>query len=903
MDKYTYLNNANGNFIDGLHERYLHDPQSIEKSWQRFFEGYEFAAQHPELGAHRDKEAHAMKLINAYRDRGHLIAAINPVRPRTKVKADLDLSHFKLSEADLDSEFEVGTQVKIGRKTLREIIAHLEETYCSSIGMEYRYIPDSRIRMWLHDHLEAPAYKPQFTNAEKKHILNKLAQAYGFEDFLHRKFIGQKRFSLEGCEAIIPSLDALIEYGETLGVKELVIGMAHRGRLNVLVNIFKKSYQKIFSEFEDVVMPEHNHGDGDVKYHKGHSADIVTATGQQVHLSLLPNPSHLEAVDPVVQGSVWAKGMEMFDGDFNKIVPVLIHGDAAIAGQGIVYEVANLSRLEGYSTGGTIHIIINNQVGFTANQRETRSSLYCTDIAKTFDCPVFHVNADDVEAVVHVTKLAIKMRQKFNIDVFIDLVGYRRYGHNEGDDPRFTQPLLYKSIETHPPALDSYTKKLTDEQVITADEAAQMKQDLQTKLQESLVNARGMNGNFEVNFLKRQWEGFHTATKRDFDVSVPTGIGLATLEKIAASLVTVPDGFNIYPKMKKLLDNRKAMFFDEKRVDWGMAELLAFGSLINENIPVRLSGQDSRRGTFAHRHAVWVDINDETKYNPLNHDVSKKARFYVYNSHLSEYGVLGFEYGYALSMPHALAIWEAQFGDFANGAQIIIDQFISSSESKWQRMNGIVMLLPHGYEGQGPEHSSARIGRYLDLCAENNIIVVYPTTPANMFHLLRRQLYAPYRKPLIVMTPKSLLRHEAVISSTMELAEGRFHEIIDDPLAVPKKVKRLLLCAGKIYYELIQKREELNARDVAIVRIEQFYPTPRIQDEKLMEKYATVPEWVWVQEEPSNMGAANFMIRRFHNRHNIHIISRPESASPATGSLSIHKNTQGKLIDKAFNPL
>ena len=903
MDKYSYLSNSSGSFIDDLYLRYKQDPQSIEKSWQRFFEGFEFACQRFEIdsGSLRDKEAAVMKLINAYRDRGHLVAQINPVKERELYKADLNLEHFRLSEEDWDLEFEVGRQIRIGRAKLRDIVAHLNATYCASIGAEYRYIPDSRIRMWLHEQMESTANKTEFSIEEKKRILNKLAQAVGFENFLHIKYAGQKRFSLEGTEAFVPALDELFETGADLGVKEFVIGMAHRGRLNVLVNLFGKSYENMFSEFEGSFLPDHVHGDGDVKYHQGHSADIITDHGHHLHLTLKANPSHLEAVDPIVEGSVWAKGMKMFDGDFSKIVPILVHGDAAIAGQGIVYEVANLSRLEGYSTGGTIHIVINNQVGFTANDRETRSSLYCTDIAKMIESPVFHVNADDVEAVVHVTRMAIKLRQEFAIDVFIDIVGYRRYGHNEADDPRFTQPILYNTIASHPSVLNLYIKQLIQESVISQEHAEKVTRDFRNILQKSLKSARAKKPKIEVNFLGRQWAGIHPATQEDFEESPETGVAIDQLEKIAKALCNVPDEFTVYPKMKKLITQRRNLVFNDKVVDWGVAELMAFGSILIENIPVRLSGQDSRRGTFSHRHSVLIDASTEKPYIPLNHIQSSQERFYVYNSHLSEYGVLGFEYGFSLAMPQALTIWEAQFGDFANGAQIIIDQFISSSESKWQRMSGIVLFLPHGFEGQGPEHSSARLARFLELCAENNMIVVNPTTPANFFHLLRRQVKVLYRKPLVVMTPKSLLRHPLVKSTLSELAHGRFREIIDDPdVESPDKINRVLLCTGKIYYQLLEKKIEVGADDTAIIRFEQLYPISYRQDQHLLNKYELAREWVWIQEEPVNMGPWNFMRMRLKAIPNLKVMSRPEYASPASGSLKIHKEKQNELVNAAF---
>ncbi len=902
MDKFTYLSNVNGSFIDDLYDQYKQDPQSLEKSWQRFFEGVEFAAQLSEsnLATLRDKEAAVMKLINGYRDRGHLLAKTNPVRHRRFFKADLDLSHFNITDDDLDLEFEVGQQIRIGRATLREIISHLNETYCSSIASEYRYIPDSRIRMWLHEHMEPNANKPSFSEKEKKRILNKLAEVCGFENFLHVKYTGQKRFSLEGCESFVPALDQLFELGSELGVKEFVIGMAHRGRLNVLVNLFGKSFETMFSEFEGSTLAEHIEGDGDVKYHQGHSADIVTDSGHRVHLSLMANPSHLEAVDPVVLGSVWAKGVKLFNDDFRKIVPVLIHGDAAVAGQGVVYEIANLCRLEGYATGGTIHIVINNQVGFTANNRETRSSLYCTDIAKMIECPVFHVNADDVEAVAHAVSLAIKLRQEFAIDVFIDILGYRRFGHNEGDDPKFTQPLLYKSIGNHPTVLEIYSNRLIEEDVITEEDAEKIKKDFNQVLQKSLKDARDKKPVIETNYLGREWKHLRRATKDDFETSPETGVSKSILDKIAKGLATVPKEFSIYPKLRKLIDQRNNLYNVEKTVDWGLAEALAFGSLLVGGIAIRLSGQDSRRGTFAHRHSVLIDANDESNFIPLNQIQKKQERIHVYNSHLSEYGVLGFEYGYSLAMPNALAIWEAQFGDFSNGAQIIIDQFISSSESKWQRMSGLVMLLPHGYEGQGPEHSSARLGRYLELCADLNLIVVNPTTPANFFHLLRRQIIAPYRKPLVVMTPKSLLRHKLVRSDVSELENGQFQEIIDDNQVDKKKVKRVILCAGKLYYELLENKIEQKQHNTAIIRIEQFYPIPLKQDVQLIKMYEQVKEWVWVQEEPVNMGAWDFINKRFGQQCNLRVVSRPESASPASGSLIVHNAVQKQLISDAF---
>ena len=901
MDKLSYLNNANGAFIDDLYRRYIDDPQSIEPSWQRFFEGVEYTTQRKEADEEvstSDKEVAAMKLINAYRERGHLLAKTNPVRPRRYHMSDLKLDFFGLTEMDLDLELDVSSQVKLERTTLRAIVRHLKKTYCRSIGVEYRYIPDSRIRRWLNRQMESNGNDPAFTNEERGRFLKKLAKAVGFEKFLHVKYVGQKRFSLEGCEAFIPALDAVFQQGSELGVREFVLGMAHRGRLNVLVNLFGKSYEQMFSQFEGGALPEDVYGDGDVKYHQGHSADIITDSGAPLHLSLAFNPSHLEAVCPVVLGSVRAKGERMFKGDFSKIVPVVVHGDASISGQGVVYECANLSALDGYSTGGTIHIVINNQVGFTANYREMRSSLYCTDIAKVTECPVFHVNADDTESVIHCAQMAVKLRQEFGIDVYIDILGYRRHGHNEGDDPNFTQPLLYKAISRHPTVLDIYTKTLIKDKVMDGDEAQKIGTDFHAELQDSLDDAREHKPSIEVDFLGRQWSGYRPAQSEDFDQSVDTGVPRKKLMKIADTLVAVPDGFTIYPKMQRIIDGRKQLIFEEGQVDWGLAELLAYGSLLTEQVPVRISGQDCKRGTFAHRHSVLFDANDETEYLPLNHIQKRQERLQIYNSHLSEYGVMGFEYGYAVAMPNGLVIWEAQFGDFANGAQIIIDQFISSAESKWQRMCGLVLFLPHGYEGQGPEHSSARIGRYLELCAELNMIVCYPTTAANMFHLLRRQMHTEFRKPLIVMTPKSLLRHRLTRSDVTELTVGRFREIIDDDAADPKTVKRVLLCSGKIYYELLEYKQAADIDSVAIVRLEQLYPYPRKQDAALREKYGAA-EWIWVQEEAANMGAWIAVRDRFEGIV-FRLVSRKESASPATGLAARHKVVQQSLVADAF---
>ena len=901
--------NANPAYIEMMLDKYKSDPLSVDPAWRQFFQGYELGVDRHEVvedEAYADKEVKIMKLINAYRGRGHLKAKTNPIRPRRVHATDLDIAYFGLTEADLEEEFDVGSEIRLGRAKLKDIIAHLEETYCSSIGVEYRYINNSEMRQWLHEAMEGTGNKSNFTKTQKKHILTKLTQGVGFEKFLGVKYVGQKRFSLEGIESFIPAMDELFQEGARLGAKEFVMGMAHRGRLNVLTNLFEKNYETLFQEFEGHGISDEVGGDGDVKYHMGHSADITTQDGHDLHLSLAANPSHLEAVNPVVLGRVRAKLEELYENDQKKIVPILVHGDAAISGQGIVYEIVNMANLDGYGTGGTVHVVLNNQVGFTANYRESRSSLYCTDIAKVLDSPVFHVNADDPEAVTHACRLAIQLRQTFGCDVYIDILGYRRHGHNEGDEPRFTQPLLYNAIAKHQTVLDKYVTQLDESGDLPKSEATAIIKGFNSRLQKALDSTRSREDKvLPVNFLRKQWSKLRKSTQADFESSVETGVAKVQLDKIAKAITDIPDGFNILRKLRKIIDQRRHLYFDDQIVDWGLAEHLAFGSLLNEDFPVRVSGQDSRRGTFSHRHSYLIDEKDEMEYVPLNSIKKNQAQYKAYNSHLSEYGVLGFEYGYAQTLPNTLTVWEAQFGDFSNGAQIIFDQFISSAESKWQRMSGLTCFMPHGYEGQGPEHSSARLERFLQLAAENNMIVANPTTPANLFHLLRRQMKAPYRLPLMVMTPKSLLRHPKVVSPISALSKGAFRETIDDRTVTDaKKVERLLLCSGKIFYELMEKKEKEGFDNVAIVRIEQFYPTPKEQDLALHEKYGHCKDWYWVQEEPQNMGAWYFMRARLdHIRHDIKFSSRKKSASPANGLMKREVHYQEKLIDKAFHGL
>jgi len=898
MRTFTYLNNTNASFIEDLYQKYKENPDQVDSSWQSFFQGYEFSGTST-LSPALTKESSVIKLIDGFRSRGHLLSQTNPIRERRKFKADLELEYFGLEDSDLDTEFDAGHDIALGRTSLRHIIQHLHQTYCGDIGVEVAYCRNERLRHFVYSQIEPQANQPQFNLDQKKRILKKLDEAVTFENFLQTKFVGKKRFSLEGLEALIPSLDALVQTGSDLGVEEFVIGMAHRGRLNVLVNTFEKSYEYVFCEFQEN-QDFKNLEKGDVKYHLGKSADIVSANGKKVHLSMPANPSHLEAIGPVLQGSVYAKKKHKYEGNNKKIVPVLIHGDAALSGQGINYEMANMSLLNGYQNGGTVHIVLNNQIGFTANYFECRSSVYCTDLAKITESPVFHVNADKPESVVHAMLLAFQIRQLFGIDVYVDILGYRRYGHNEGDEPRFTQPLMYDAITKHSDVYDLYLNDLINQGHIEAESAKKSRGMFKESLQEKLEIAKSNPPKVTMELaFKDVWKPYRLSSPSDFNHSIQTGVSLDLLKKVATPLTEPIKSLSLYSKTEKLIDSRKALF-DSKKVDWALAELLAYGSLLAENHPVRLSGQDSQRGTFSHRHAVLRDSRSEELYVPLNHIQSSQAEFEVYNSLLSEYAVMGFEYGYSLACPQALVIWEAQFGDFSNGAQIIIDQFISCSEYKWQRMSGLVLMLPHGYEGQGPEHSSARPERYLQLCAENNMYIANVSTPANLFHLLRRQVKNAFRKPLVLFTPKSLLRHPEVISPISDLTEGNFKEIIFDETAKPSEITQVMLCTGKIYYELLKKREELKRNSVAIVRIEQLYPLSVTQLKSLKLQYPVCKKWMWVQDEPENMGYWTH-VSRFLADFNLTLIARPESASPATGSLKAHTHSQETLLSNAFS--
>ena len=891
----SYLLNADPSAIDTLYRQYQADHESVDFGWRKFFEGFELGAEKQGLSMDAMGEIQVLNLINAYRERGHLFSKTNPLRERRKWEPTLDLENFGLNRSDLDKTFNAGAEIGMGPASLKDIIQQLEETYCGHIGAEFMHIREPRRREWIQTRVEKTRNRPELSVDEKRHFLEKLNQATVFENFLHTKYIGQKRFSVEGLECLIPALDAVVQYGAGLGVEEFVMGMAHRGRLNVLANIFNKTYTQIFGEFEGKVF-QNDQFEGDVKYHLGYSTDVSTKSGRKVHLHLAANPSHLEAVNPVVKGIVRSKLDGKYAGHPDRICPILIHGDAAMAGQGIVYEVVQMSGLEAYYVGGTIHIATNNQIGFTTNYTDARTSIYCTDAAKVTQCPVFHVNGDDVEAVVHTVKLAMAYRLEFNSDVFIDLLGYRKYGHNEGDEPRFTQPVMYKLIDKHPNPREVYKDVLMQRGEVDAEIAREMELKFKQLLQEKLEEARST---YEPKPAEPDsvWSGFRYATREDLILNPETAVPKEKLLELGKKICLLPEDSLPIKKVQNLFAERQKML-DTDRLDWAMGELLAYASMLDAGYPVRITGQDVERGTFSHRHAVVKKEDSESEYVPLNNLREGQAQFSVFNSLLSEYAVLGFEYGYSLNTPNGLTIWEAQFGDFANGAQIIIDQFIASAEAKWGKFSGLTLLLPHGYEGQGPEHSSARLERFLQLCAMNNMRVIYPSTPASMFHALRRQVASDVRVPLIVMTPKSLLRHPRCVSSLGDLSSGGFRNVIDDAEADPAKVRRVLFCTGKIYYDLLQYRESNQHNDVAIVRLEQLYPLPEEEIASIAERYGSA-ELVWVQEEPKNMGAWMHLMRYDWPRP-LGCISRRSSASPATGYKKVHDREQEDLAKQAF---
>lgn len=905
MNDFSYVSSSDNSFIDSLYADFRRNPDSVDTSWRQFFKGVDFALSQPvtntdatPVTGNLGKEFKVYRLIQSYRSRGHLVSTTNPIRERVNRFPRLELEDHGLTTVDLEESFSIGELLGMKNAKLREIIARLKSLYCGNIGVEYMHSNDTEIREWFQERFEASQGNTNFTIDKKKRILSKLNEAVAFENFLHTKYVGQKRFSLEGGENTIPALDAIINKSASLGCQEVVIGMAHRGRLNVLANIMGKTYDYIFNEFEGQATPDLTMGDGDVKYHMGYSSQITASGGEKVYLKLMPNPSHLEAVSAVVLGYSRAQGDTLYGENPDKILPIIIHGDAAVAGQGICYETLQMSALKGYNIGGAVHFVINNQIGFTTDFDDARSSIYSTSVGRVIETPILHVNGDDAEAVVFAVELASEFRQKFHKDIFIDMVCYRKHGHNESDEPRFTQPKFYKQISQHPNPREVYKDKLIEGKQIEAQLAVQMEEQFKNLLQDRFNEIKQKPLPYMYQKPEEQWKSFRRSTPRDFDYSPKTAVSKDVLEKTLKALTTLPKDFKAIAKIEKLIEERKARWNDDQ-FDWALAEHMAYGSLLQEGISVRMSGQDCIRGTFSHRHAGVVDENVNTRHIFLNSVADKQGRFRIYNSLLSEYAVLGFEYGYSLGCPQSLNIWEAQFGDFANGAQTIIDQFISSGESKWQRQSGVVMMLPHGYEGQGPEHSNARPERFLQLAAEWNMVVANITTPANIFHALRRQVKWDFRKPLVIFTPKSLLRHPECISSVKEMTDGSFQEIIDDSYVNPKDVKRLLLCTGKVYYDLKARQQKEKRKDVAIVRLEQLYPMPEEQSWKLIEKYKSA-EKVWVQEEPKNMGAFTFL-RRYTQFDDFKLIARKSSASPATGYASVHAAEQAKIVNNAFS--
>lgn len=914
MEDFSYIMASHPAYIESLYNDFLKNPASVDPELEKFFEGFDFAISNTpkndvSISSAKDggvisketldKEIAVFKLIRSYRKRGHLSATTNPIRPRKDRHAHLELEDFNLTEADLDTEFFSGNFIGLGKAKLKDIVAYLKKVYVGNVGIQYTYINDHAKCQWVGKAFEEMMLTP-LSLQQKKRVLEKLNEGVIFEKFLNTKYIGQKRFGLDGGEGTIPALDTMINEAADAGVEEVVIGMAHRGRLNILANTLKKTYEQIFSEFEGVMPPDMTMGSGDVKYHLGFHSTINTPNGKEINVQLAPNPSHLEAVDPVVEGFARAKADTLYNQEYDKVLPILIHGDAAVAGQGVIYELLQMSKLEGYATGGTIHFVINNQIGFTTDFEEARSADYCTSIASMVQAPVLHINGDDAEAVVKASILAVKYRQEFNEDIFIDMVCYRRHGHNEGDEPKFTQPHLYALIEQHPNAREIYTQYLLqagedDAKELAKDMEKQFWNDLQLRLDEIKQNP------LPYNFQKPElwWNELRKANPEDFDQSPVTAIKEGDFKKLLEGLMKIPDGFKPLKKVEKLLNDKKELFAKEQKVDWATGELLAYSSLLIEGHDVRVSGEDVKRGTFSHRHAVIVDENTNVEYNRLNHFRETQGNLHIYNSLLSEFAVLGFEYGYCMANPNNLVIWEAQYGDFANGAQTIIDQYVSSAEQKWTNMNGLVMLLPHGYEGGGPEHSSARLERFLQMCAEYNMVITNITTAANFFHGLRRQLKWMFRKPMINFAPKANLRHPRSYSAITEFTSGGFKEVIDDPtITEAANVKRVLLCSGKMYFDLSEKQIADKRTDIAIVRMEQIYPLPQKQLETLRKKYKKA-EWIYVQEEPRNMGALSFLIMNLDN-FPMSYISRPASAATATGFAKKHAMEQAELLEKAF---
>ena len=921
MDKYSFLNTAHTSFFSELYDKYLLNPDSVEPSWRAFFQGFDFGMESSldgldiasddrvtsmvngheiEMPESLQKEFQVIRLIDGYRSRGHLFTKTNPVRERRQYIPSLEIENFGLNQSDLDTIFNAGDIIGIGPSRLKEIIRHLTSIYCDAIGVEYMYIRKPERVKWIQDWINVNDNHPEFNPERKKHILRKLNQAVSFEGFLHTKYVGQKRFSLEGNESLIPGLDAIVERAAEMGVKQFVMGMAHRGRLNVLTNIFGKSAKDIFSEFDGKDY-EQEIFDGDVKYHLGWTSDRMSDNGNKIKMNIAPNPSHLETVGAVVEGIARAKQDAHFAEDFSKVLPIVVHGDAAIAGQGLVYEVVQMANLDGYKTGGTIHIVVNNQIGFTTNYLDARSSTYCTDVAKVTLSPVLHVNSDDAEAVVHASLFALEYRMRFERDVFIDLLGYRKYGHNEGDESRFTQPNLYKAIAKHKNPRDIYAERLISEGVIDDSYVSELEKQYKEALEEKLEDSRKEDKTEITPFMADEWKGFSNVREWEMMDAVDTTFDKKKLTAIAKVITELPDGKKFLRKVEKLIRDRKKMFFETDKLDWAMGELLAYGTLLEEGFGVRMSGQDVERGTFSHRHAVMKVEESEEEVLLLNHLSEEQGKFQIYNSLLSEYGVVGFDYGYAMASPNTLTIWEAQFGDFSNGAQIMIDQYISAAEDKWKLQNGLVMLLPHGYEGQGAEHSSARMERYLQLCAKDNMYIADVTTPAQIYHIIRRQMKANFRKPLILFTPKSLLRHPKAVSSVDDFANGSFKLVIDDSTAAKNKVKSLVFCTGKFYYDLLAEKENLNRDDVALVRVEQLFPLPEEQMKDITAKYKNAKDVVWAQEEPRNMGAWSHIMMHYDEAHKFRIASRRFYAAPAAGSSVRSKARHQQVIDYVFD--
>ncbi len=915
MKDFQYITNAHPGYIESLYNDFMKDPESVDVDMRKFFEGFDFAVannsitsplngkkEHTSASVSADlqKEFAVFQLIRSYRKKGHLVAKTNPIRERKDRHANLGLHNFGLSDADLSTDFDAGKMAGIGKTSLQHIISHLQKCYTGHVGVEISSLNDQQKIDWLTNAVEQTLLQP-VSLQQKKRILQKLNEGVMFEKFLHTKYIGQKRFSLEGGETTIAALDAIINLSADNNVEEVVMGMAHRGRLNVLANIMGKTYEQIFSEFEGTSTPDSTMGTGDVKYHLGFGSDVETAGGKKIHLKLSPNPSHLEAVDPVVIGFARSKADVLYNSDYDKILPVLIHGDASVAGQGVVYEVLQMSGLEGYYTGGTIHFVINNQIGFTTDFDDARSSDYCTSVAAMVQAPVLHVNGDDAEAVVKASEIATRYRQKFNSDIFIDMVCYRRHGHNEGDEPKFTQPQLYALIEKHLNPREVYTQFLMENGEADAQALAkEMEQKFLADLQERLDEVKQNPLPYSYQPPELVWKSLRRAKTEDFESSPVTAISNDGFKLLFDGLMKWPADFKPLRKVEKLIQDKLKLFSDEKKVDWATAELMAYGSLLVDGKDVRMSGQDVKRGTFSHRHAALYDEVNNNEYNRLNHFTGTQSPFRIYNSLLSEYAVLGFEYGYSMANPNALVIWEAQFGDFCNGAQTIIDQFITTAETKWQRMNAVVLLLPHGYEGQGPEHSSARMERFLQMCGEMNIVITNVTTAANFFHLLRRQMAWPFRKPLINFSPKANLRHPGSYSLMHDFTGGGFKEVIDDhTIQDTEAIKKVLCCSGKIYFDLAERKQKENRNDVAIIRLEQIHPLPQKQLDELYKKYSKAI-WYWVQEEPLNMGAATFL-RMNLKSINFYIISRQPGAATATGYNKIHVKEQAQIIDTAFS--